>query len=99
MVKSTMQKMKAGNIQISGVIFNRVTGWSHSTTMCHNSENTKAITKKIFHAKVDLYLLTICAIFLGKVTKTRKIRAKEDHISINTLSSKFCMLLLIMGIN
>ena len=34
--------------------------------MCHIPKNTKAIPK-MFHTGLDLYLLTICTILLGKV--------------------------------
>ena len=48
MVKSTMQKMKAGNIQISGVIFNRVTGWSHSTTISVITPKIQKLSQRKF---------------------------------------------------
>ena len=34
-------------------------------------------SKRIFHTGVDLYLLALCAIFLGKVTKNKKDNSKR----------------------
>ena len=51
--------------------------------MCHIPKNTKAI-QKMFHTGLDLYLLTICTILLGKVEETRNIKAGENDLTINT---------------
>ena len=56
--------------------------------MCHIPKNTKAIPK-MFHIGLDLYLLTICTILLGKVEETRNIRAGENDLTINIFSFKF----------
>ena len=48
----------------------------------HDLKNTKAMTE-IFHAAVDLYLLKVCAKFIGKVTrKNKRVKEKSSYASI-----------------
>ena len=73
--------------------------------MCDNSKNTRTITEN-FHTDVDLTILTVCAIFLGKVTRNKKYKGKRKphiykHNFIQVLSFTFrfrSTLLLIMRI-
>ena len=86
------------NIQISWVILNRVTECMAKNffryKMCHNSQKHKSWLSKKIHIDIYLYLLRICAIFLGKVTTNKKDKGKRrppiyKHTFIQVLSFIF----------